>query len=567
MTDAPVSRRLFLVLTAVALVGGGLAAASWWWMTDDAFISFRYAQNLVEGRGLVFNAGERVEGYTNFLWTLWIAAGVALGVGAEGWAGGWGIAFYLASILLIAAPWEDRRGWALPVAALGAAAFRDWSIFATGGLETSMFTFLLLAGYTLALRGSGGGLATPAAGFVMALAAMTRPDGVLPAAVIGLWLLTFARPRWRVVPAYALAFAALWLPFMGWRWTYYGDLFPNSYYAKSAYLAWYEQGWHYLALYLARYWALLAGPLLLAGAALAARRRGGRAAPASDRDRRVLLLAALAGVYTFYVVRVGGDFMFARLLIPTAPFCLLLLELGLRRAFDTRRAVGYGAAGLLVAALLWTPMPVGGAEWRHGIADERDYYTDAFVARYDHAAEVLGRVFEGLPVRVAFFGSEARLVYKAGFPVAIEGRAGLTEPEVARQKLTERGRVGHEKHASAEYLIERRRAHFTFSETSVELLELSRYIPEVVVQFDPQVLGQVLHWDPPLMESLVARGARVPDFLGTLDDYIAVVEQRPDDEVAELFERLKRFYFDHVNDPARRAVFERRLGRAGTADP
>src|SRR5512143_2619799 len=36
---------------------------------DDAYISFRYAQNAILGHGLVFNPGERVEGFTNFLWT------------------------------------------------------------------------------------------------------------------------------------------------------------------------------------------------------------------------------------------------------------------------------------------------------------------------------------------------------------------------------------------------------------------------------------------------------------------------------------------------------------------
>ena len=47
---------------------------------DDAYISYRYALNLVEGRGLVFNPGEYVEGYTNLLWTLLVAGGLALGL-------------------------------------------------------------------------------------------------------------------------------------------------------------------------------------------------------------------------------------------------------------------------------------------------------------------------------------------------------------------------------------------------------------------------------------------------------------------------------------------------------
>ena len=47
---------------------------------DDAFISFRYAQNFANGLGLVFNEGERVEGYTNFLWTVLLAGAARLGL-------------------------------------------------------------------------------------------------------------------------------------------------------------------------------------------------------------------------------------------------------------------------------------------------------------------------------------------------------------------------------------------------------------------------------------------------------------------------------------------------------
>jgi hypothetical protein len=70
---------------AVILLIAGLGLA--WtphrgWVANDAFISFRYARNWVEGHGLVFNAGERVEGYTNFLWILLLspfqAAGASL---------------------------------------------------------------------------------------------------------------------------------------------------------------------------------------------------------------------------------------------------------------------------------------------------------------------------------------------------------------------------------------------------------------------------------------------------------------------------------------------------------
>src|SRR5262245_10458405 len=69
-----------LALPASILLWALVLATVRRWVCDDAFISFRYADNLVHGLGLVFNAGERVEGFTNFLWTLWIALGMRLGV-------------------------------------------------------------------------------------------------------------------------------------------------------------------------------------------------------------------------------------------------------------------------------------------------------------------------------------------------------------------------------------------------------------------------------------------------------------------------------------------------------
>jgi arabinofuranosyltransferase len=57
-----------IMLGRSAVIGG----VRYWWLGDDAMISMRYAYNLARGHGLVWNRGERVEGYTNFLWTMWM---------------------------------------------------------------------------------------------------------------------------------------------------------------------------------------------------------------------------------------------------------------------------------------------------------------------------------------------------------------------------------------------------------------------------------------------------------------------------------------------------------------
>src|SRR5580692_4725588 len=100
-------RRMRYTAGGLAVVAAITSAAWLSWLSDDAFISFRYAKNLVRGVGLVFNVGERVEGYSHPLWTVWIAAGLKLGASAERWANAWSIAAYGASVALLARDTEQ----------------------------------------------------------------------------------------------------------------------------------------------------------------------------------------------------------------------------------------------------------------------------------------------------------------------------------------------------------------------------------------------------------------------------------------------------------------------------
>src|SRR5207249_6179144 len=53
---------------------------------DDSFIAYRYAANLARGQGLVFNPGERVEGYTCFLWVVMLSGVIAAGLDVVLWS-------------------------------------------------------------------------------------------------------------------------------------------------------------------------------------------------------------------------------------------------------------------------------------------------------------------------------------------------------------------------------------------------------------------------------------------------------------------------------------------------
>jgi arabinofuranosyltransferase len=556
-----VARGLF-VGAAIAAAGAGVyLAVRQYWMCDDAFITFRYADNLVRGHGLVFNAGERVEGYTNLLWTLWVALGIALGASAAAWAGFWGIACFAATLALLARRgWSIARSaaiaWPMPVAVVLAAVHREGAIFATSGLETSAFTLLAFAGYLLVCPVDVPSASSApervaslrrlaAAGAVLALASLTRPDGVLFAAVCGVWILGGRDLRGAV--AFAAGFAALWLPATIWRVAYYGDLFPNTYYAKSAALSWWSQGAFYAKIYFERYWPLV---LAIPAAAFARPRRP------------VALELALAVVYTLYVMRVGGDFMFGRLLLPVAPFLAILVERGLGAALARRPVIRAALAAALAIAMIVTPSAVDRHRRPRGITDERDAYTvvlAGWAQRADDNGAVLAGLFDGLPITVCFFGAQARLVYRSRVATAIECETGLTDATIARQELRERGRVGHEKHAQLSYLLARRVDFVLTRDYANTVLHLDAALPDVPIALG-KIQGRVITWDPAIMAALRARGVAVPDVPAQIDRVIAALPGRSDAEVRRDWERYRRLYFDRAPDPAREAPFRARLG-------
>ena len=126
---------------------------------DDAYISYRYADNLVSGAGLVYNPGHRVEGITNLLWALLVAAGMALGVKANeaGHALGLitGAGALVATDLYAAAGLPRPRLWTAALApwiVLSSVSFALWS---TSGMETPLFAALLTSALAAGLSESG----------------------------------------------------------------------------------------------------------------------------------------------------------------------------------------------------------------------------------------------------------------------------------------------------------------------------------------------------------------------------------------------------------------------------
>lgn len=224
--------------------------ASWhagYYSMDDAYISFRYAKNLVEGNGLVFNVGERVEGYTNFLWTLlaafiiWLGLPVGFIMNCLGFFAG--LLTLIFTALLSRQLLSEERFLIAPALLTVSGSFVTWSI---SGMETSFFTMWIIMALFYFIMHAQNHRTLWIPSIFMLLAALTRPEGVLIAFFLSLYLIfryyssiKKKEPQQSIKRNQALTFIILFSVLYGtyfvWRVTYYGYLFPNTFYAKTGF--------------------------------------------------------------------------------------------------------------------------------------------------------------------------------------------------------------------------------------------------------------------------------------------------------------------------------------------
>jgi hypothetical protein len=386
---SPLRRRArALLVAAFVLAAAHVVLASF--LCDDAFISFRYAERLAGGDGLVFQSGERVEGYTNFLWIVLLAAGIRLGARPEVLAAPLAAAIslgFLAVVLLVAV--RRGRSAAVPFAFLTASS-SAWAAWTTGGLETAMFAALVGAA-TFALSEELGPAARTrrlaASSACLALAGLTRPEGAVVGA--GLSLIVLRQPAAgdrRLLRA--AAWAAGWIVPLGahalWRHAYYGRWLPNTAAVKVQGLELLPRGLAYLGEALLD---LGIAPLLLVVAAHAW--TGGAPARAS------LARAAAAGLPLAAVVAfAGGDFMDQyRFLVPAlAPLFWTAGEalVAPGRGGSARRAA---AVALVTVVAGWN---VAGTVRSAEAAHDRGIDSIGLLRRYTENWSAVGRHLAGI---------------------------------------------------------------------------------------------------------------------------------------------------------------------------
>lgn len=294
MAWSPVQRRHAVVLALIlALFLGhyGVWCLGQPFFIEDSGISFAFARNIATGLGAVpFAGGERVEGYSNALWTFLLAGLYVFRVDPFFAAKAMGAVFGAATLLLSWAIGHEARGghaswpakeadpgddepipeWAPLVGPALLAASTQFTLWAASGLENSLFNFLLSLGIWRLCVEIRTGARAPWSALAFFLLTMTRPDG-LGYAAVGLFariLGTVRSRQWAALPAWILVFATPYAAYNAVRYEYFGWWFPNTYYAKDKsetvkLLGWMTGGWKQFKDWAFIYGVVFAAPALV----------------------------------------------------------------------------------------------------------------------------------------------------------------------------------------------------------------------------------------------------------------------------------------------------------------
>lgn len=356
MNDTPRPSLASRLIWALPLALVPYLALAWRFafITDDSFISFRYARNLAAGKGLVYNPGTTppVEGYSEFLWVLMIAPFEALGMRPEGPAMFMGLlagAALIIWVLTFLAKHLAPGKLALGAAALLLGCAPPMAVWTTGGMGTMAFSLAVFGLYER-LFGERDKPHAIGAAICASLCVLLRADGALFVFLFGgLGLAIGALRKDRCLLRAALTASAVSAAVFGahvlWRYGYYDDWLPNTARAKiggSAFAL--ERG----AKYVLHFALTMPGLVLAALLPLAFGRR--------TWERPTIAAACgLLGLVA-YSLWAGGDFMaFGRFLLPGIPLAVILGAKAFAALEEDNRKLALGVLAALCISTTLAP--------------------------------------------------------------------------------------------------------------------------------------------------------------------------------------------------------------------
>ena len=311
---------------------------------DDAFISFRYSENWAHGLGWVFNPGERVEGFSNPSWT--ILFGLILKFGWDPVLSSLMLG-YVSLVFYVVCTHRLLKQLQTPTPLIWSTLLLlgvdpSLTLESVQGLESVFYAGLVTGFVTRALYEKTHVKPHLISFFMGALLCITRPDAPL---FVGLTYgaLLIWNKQWQTT-LYPIIGIGIWLLIItSIRWYYYGDVLPNTAYAKVGGLA-IERGMQYCWRHITAHpiiWLSL--PVTVYSICVIER----------DKYRCFLLWCTVP--YLLYVIAIGGDFKpTSRFLLPLAGLWLPMLMLHFhKKPHQWTIAFGMTLIGLVARAPLF----------------------------------------------------------------------------------------------------------------------------------------------------------------------------------------------------------------------
>ncbi len=328
---------------------------------DDAYISYRYGKNLMEGKGLVYNQGEYVEGYTNFLWTIITAPFTTIkNVDVSIFSSSIGLILSMINILLITLISKQFNGnltkyikYLILIPPLFLALDDSIAFWAIGGMEFPMYTMFILGIIYNYFKLNEGKKHLYFLIMFLMLCTLTRPEGNMIFVITLTHMLLFRKNinGFRsifisLIVSYLIFFAV----YYGFKFLFYGQMIPNTFYAKGVtdlkmnFLL----GTKYLALCIGTRLYIFIFILFIPF-------------KKAFKDQKLSYLIAFSIIYIAYLIAVGGDWMIAnRFFVPILPMLYILSAIGfinviikLKEYFnDEQKALKYANILASVLAIL-----------------------------------------------------------------------------------------------------------------------------------------------------------------------------------------------------------------------
>lgn len=486
------------------------------WVAEDAYITFRHIQNFWEGYGLTFNINSRIEGYTHPLWVLFLIFLSAFGFSLHFSSVLLGTIFSTTGILILFYNFiykKDKLNFLyksiliIPFYFIIHDGFRD---FWTSGMEFSL-TFFLLSLLLVDIADKPIQNPIKISSF-LSLLYLTRPE--LGIFYLYYGLLTFLQSiklsqnkkleiDFRKIILYLIPFLIFAGGYHLFRWFYYQDIFPTTFYAKSSQILW-KEGSYYIG------YSFFHSPLFLVTfiifIILIFFNKHNIQYNYFLRDLIPVLL------HLSYLISIGGDFMAYRLILPDLMILYVYFCLFISKWIQKESLVILSNMLLFILSIYYlfvqkihTPV-VGNYQIVHeykAYENKQQPWKEKWF-RIDHKWYKRGEIFKELqkcleyePFIVTNSWLDARCApeddyglgyfgFAAGPRVIIIDQLGITDKEVALTGKTIWQRVGHNKSISIENVIKRKVLFCSLNHKEYDSIMNTNFFP--IINMEPNFL-------------------------------------------------------------------------------